>query len=149
MAKPKITRIKAGDHKKSEETSDEPVITRKKVVIKDKKASKSARKKNRKAEKLEAKAEKTKSKKQKEIKHPKLHKVLMIISAPFRFIARPFVALGHYIANSWREIRQVRWPNRKTTWKMVLAVIVYTAIFVAFITLIDALLTLIFNNFLK
>ena len=73
----------------------------------------------------------------------------MIISAPFRFIARPFAALGHYIANSWREIRQVRWPNRKTTWKMVLAVIVYTAIFVAFITLIDALLTLIFNNFLK
>ena len=73
----------------------------------------------------------------------------MIITAPFRFIAKPFIALGRYIAASWREIRQVRWPNRKATWKMVLAVIVYTAIFIAFITLVDALLTLIFNNFLK
>ncbi len=51
MAKPKITRIKAGDHKKSEETSDEPVITRKKVVIKDKKADKSAKKAAKKAAK--------------------------------------------------------------------------------------------------
>ncbi len=147
MAKPKITRIKAGDHKKSEETSDEPVITRKKVVIKDKKADKSAKKAAKKAAKKEAKPAKVK--KERVVKHPKLHRVLMIITAPFRLIAKPFIKLGHYIADSWREIRQVRWPNRKTTWKMVLAVIVYTAIFVLFIILADALLTLIFDNLLK
>ena len=37
MAKAKITRIKANDSKKTEKTAEEPVITRKKVVLKDKK----------------------------------------------------------------------------------------------------------------
>ena len=62
---------------------------------------------------------------------------------------RPFVALGHYLRDSWLEIRQVRWPNRKTTWKMVLAVIVYTAIFVILIMLLDALFEFLFNLLLK
>ena len=44
MAKPKITRIKAGDHKSVEKASDEPVITRKKVVIEEKKLKKQKRK---------------------------------------------------------------------------------------------------------
>ena len=35
MAKAKITRIKANDSGKSEQTAAEPVITRKKVVLKD------------------------------------------------------------------------------------------------------------------
>ncbi|MBQ6510873.1 preprotein translocase subunit SecE [Candidatus Saccharibacteria bacterium] len=131
MAKAKITRIKAGDHKSVEKTSDQPVITRKKVVIEDKKATKNAKKADKKAKKAEKRAKKKKSGKK-----------------PF-ILFRPFCALGRYIRDSWREIRQVRWPNRKTTWKMVIAVIVYTAIFIAFITLMDALLTLIFNNFLK
>lgn len=148
MAKAKITRIKANDHESIEKTSDQPVITRKKVVIEDK-ATKKAKKAAKKALKSEEKTKEVKPKKQKVIKHPKLHKILMIITAPFRFIFKPFAKLGHYVADSWREIRQVRWPNRKATWKMVIAVIIYTAIFVAFITLIDALLTLIFNNFLK
>ncbi|MGF2565469.1 preprotein translocase subunit SecE, partial [Ralstonia pseudosolanacearum] len=38
----------------------------------------------------------------------------------------PFVALGRYLKNSWLELRQVRWPSRKATWKMVLAIFVYT-----------------------
>ncbi len=52
---------------------------------------------------------------------------------------RPLVYLGRYLRDSWREIRQVRWPNRKTTWQMVLAVVVYTAIFMIFISLLDLL----------
>lgn len=63
---------------------------------------------------------------------------------PF-ILFRPFVALGRYLAASWREIRQVRWPNRKATWKMVGAVLIYTAIFVIFIMVFDTLLTLLFN----
>lgn len=58
---------------------------------------------------------------------------------------RPFVALGRYIRDSWREIRQVRWPNRKATWKMTLAVLVYCAIFMVFILLLDTLFTFLFN----
>ncbi len=60
-------------------------------------------------------------------------------------LARPFVALGRYLRDSWREIRQVRWPNRKATWKMTLAVFIYCAIFMVFILVLDALFTFIFD----
>ena len=60
-----------------------------------------------------------------------------IITAPFR-----------YIHESWLEIRQVRWPNRKETWKMTLSVIIYVVILAAAIMLLDALLQLIFNQLL-
>ncbi|MBQ3296117.1 preprotein translocase subunit SecE [Candidatus Saccharibacteria bacterium] len=62
---------------------------------------------------------------------------------------RPFVALGRYLRDSWREIRQVRWPNRKATWKMVLAVFVYTALFVAIISLLDLFFTWLFSLIIK
>ncbi len=118
MAKPKITRIKAGDS--SHKTEDEQApITRKKVVVKDKKNEKAKAKEVRKAEKAEKKAAKAKEGK----------KVFILF--------RPFVAFGRYLRDSWREIRQVRWPTRKATWKMVLAVLIYTALFVILITLLD------------
>ena len=50
-----------------------------------------------------------------------------------------------YFRGSFREIRQVRWPNRKATWKMVLAVLVYTALFVVIITLLDLFFTWLFS----
>ena len=62
---------------------------------------------------------------------------------------RPFVALGRYLRDSWREIRQVRWPNRKATWKMVLAVLVYTALFVLIISLLDMFFTWLFSLIIK
>ncbi len=62
---------------------------------------------------------------------------------------RPFVALGRYLRDSWRELRQVRWPNRKATWKMTLAVLVYCAVFMIFLTLLDVLFTFIFDLIFK
>lgn len=67
---------------------------------------------------------------------------------PF-ILFRPFVALGRYVRNSWHELRQVRWPSRKYTWKMTLAMLVYCAIFLIFIVLLDLLFSLIFNNMFK
>ncbi len=64
-------------------------------------------------------------------------------------LARPFVALGRYIRDSWRELRQVRWPNRAATWKMTLAVLVYCAIFMIFILLLDTFFTFLFNLFIS
>ena len=119
----KITRIKASDSRDSS-VDDEPTITRKKVVVKDKKANKAKLKEQRKAEKATIKKNSGKK--------------------PF-ILFRPFVAFGHYLRDSWREIRQVRWPNRKATWKMVLAVLVYTALFVIIITLLDLFFTWLFN----
>lgn len=60
-------------------------------------------------------------------------------------LARPFVALGRYLRDSWRELRMVRWPSRKATWKMTLAVLIYCAIFIIFIVLLDMFFTFIFN----
>lgn len=66
-----------------------------------------------------------------------LHEVFILV--------RPFVGIGRYLRDSWRELRQVRWPNRKTAWKMTLAVLVYCAIFIIFIMALDAFFTFIFN----
>jgi preprotein translocase SecE subunit len=123
----KITRIKASDGPRKEEKSSEPTITRKKVVVKDKKTEKNKRAEEKKAKKA---AKKTDGKK------------------PF-ILFRPFVAFGHYLRDSWREIRQVRWPNRKATWKMVLAVLVYTALFIILISLLDLFFTWFFSLILK
>ncbi len=129
MAKAKITRIKANDSKNTE-VNAEPAITRKKVVIKDKKQEKTDKKEAKKAEKEAKKAENTGKKK------------------PF-ILFRPFCAIGRYLRDSWHEIRQVRWPNRKTTWKMVLAVIIYTAIFLVGILLLDLFFQFIFSLIIK
>ena len=125
----KITRIKASDTPSKKETADEPAITRKKVVVKDKKTEKAKRKDKKVAEK-KVTTKKSSGKK------------------PF-ILFRPFVYLGRYIRDSWRELRQVRWPNRKATWKMVLAVLVYTAIFVIFISLLDLFFTWLSNLILN
>lgn len=130
MAKAKITRIKANDSKKVEEKSVEPEITRKKVVLKDKKTTKQEKK----LKKSEAKAEKKAEKKD-------LKKVFILF--------RPFVAIGRYLKECWQELRQVRWPNRKATWKLLFAILIYTAIFIVIIMLLDALFTFIFNLILN
>ena len=118
----KITRIKASDSP-NKIKEEEATITRKKVVVDDKKTEKAKKKEARKAKK---EIDKQNGKK------------------PFILI-RPFVYLFRYIRDSWRELRQVRWPNRKATWKMVLAVIIYTALFVAIISLLDVFFSFIFN----
>ena len=66
---------------------------------------------------------------------------------PF-ILFRPFIALGRYLADSWKELRQVRWPNRSTTWKMVAMVIVYTLIFVVLLVVLDVLYEFVFSKIL-
>ena len=48
-----------------------------------------------------------------------------------------FAALGGYFKGAWYELRQVRWPNRRTTWGLTLAVIAFTVFFVTLILLLD------------
>ena len=120
----KITRIKASDSPKKDDESNEPVVTRKKVVVKDKQTEKAKQKEIRKAEKKLDKKESNK-------------KTFILF--------RPFVAFFRYIRDAWRELRQVRWPNRKTTWKMVFAVLVYTALFMVIISLLDLFFSWLFN----
>ena len=123
----KVTRIKASDGPAKDEASEDSAITRKKVVVKDKKTEK-------------AKREKTKS----DANKVSIDKKTDNKKKPFILI-RPLVYLWRYIRDSWHELRQVRWPNRKTTWKMVLAVIIYSAFFMVVIFLLDMLFSWLFG----
>ena len=65
---------------------------------------------------------------------------------PLGLVLKPFFAVGRYFKLSWIELRQVRWPNRRTTWKLTLMVIAYCAIFAIIIMLLDILFQFIFNK---
>ena len=52
---------------------------------------------------------------------------------------------GGYLKGSWNELRAVRWPDRKNTWKMTGALIVFTLGFAVLILIIDAGFQYIFN----
>jgi preprotein translocase SecE subunit len=61
-------------------------------------------------------------------------------------ILSPFVRFGCYVSASFRELRLMRFPNRKAAWKMTLAVIVYALIFFIFIALLDAFWGMVFQR---
>jgi preprotein translocase SecE subunit len=42
-----------------------------------------------------------------------------------------------YFVGAWRELRQVRWPNRRMTWSYTLAVIIFSVVMAIFIVLLD------------
>ena len=154
-----ITRIKAGQSgsKNSEETKasgknpepKKPIQDTAEVhaeIIESKANDKKSLKNTKKLAKLEKKAEKLAAKKAKKASGEKSKNPLIRF---LLFITTPIRAFFRYLAESWQELKQVRWPNRKMTWKLVFAVILYTVIFAAFIMVLDALFTLLFNNLLK
>ncbi len=47
-------------------------------------------------------------------------------------------SIGGYFKGAWVELRQVRWPNRRATWGLTGAVILYSAFFVVLVLLLDA-----------
>jgi preprotein translocase SecE subunit len=57
----------------------------------------------------------------------------------------PLAAIGGYFAGAWYELKQVRWPNRRATWSMTMAVLAFTAFFVLLILLLDALFKYLFQ----
>lgn len=56
-----------------------------------------------------------------------------------------FVRIGRYFKGAWIELRLVRWPTRKATWGLTIAVILFSAFFVALILLLDALFKWLFE----
>ena len=50
-----------------------------------------------------------------------------VLRSPFR----------SYFVSSWRELRQVSWPDRKTAWKLTLTVFLFSALFAAFTSGLD------------
>lgn len=67
---------------------------------------------------------------------------LRYITWPFRLIGRGIKKIGHYIVpgyfkKSWEELKLVTWPSARDTWKLTLAVIIFSVLFGAFITATD------------
>jgi len=57
----------------------------------------------------------------------------------------PLAATIGYFVGAWYELRQVRWPNRKATWSLTLAVLIFTLFFMVLILLLDALFKYLFE----
>lgn len=132
-----VTRIKASDPGKKPEKLEKPQkVTRVVASGKPVEAGKTEKVKAEATVKA-AKASKVEKAVRQTSKQPKAKK-------PF-ILFRPFVAFFRYLRDAWREIRQVRWPNRKATWKMVLAVVIYTAMFMVLISLLDLLFRWLFS----
>ena len=51
--------------------------------------------------------------------------------------AKTLRSIGGYFTGAWYELKQVRWPSRRTTWALTLAVILFSAFFVALTVLLD------------
>lgn len=62
----------------------------------------------------------------------------------FRWIG--YVLLPPYIRNSWRELRQVTWPNRRETFRLTYAVIIFSTIFGVIVFGVDLVLDKIFKE---
>lgn len=114
--------------KKASQTSEPSTVTRIKATDTKPAAINETPKK-----KIAKKAETT-GEKQKKAKKPSA-----------KGIARPFTATGGYFVGAWQELRQVRWPNRRATWSMTLAVLIYTAFFATLVLLLDLLFKYLFD----
>ena len=52
-----------------------------------------------------------------------------------------------YFINSWREVRKVTWPNRRETWRLTAAVLIFSIVFGAMVSGVDKGLDEIFKHF--
>jgi preprotein translocase SecE subunit len=65
---------------------------------------------------------------------------------PFRILG--FIIVPPYIRNSWKELRQVTWPDGKESRRLTLAVIIFAVIFGAFVAVLDLGLDKVFKQVL-
>ena len=61
----------------------------------------------------------------------------------------PLGRIGGYFKGAWAELRQVHWPTRRATWGLTGAVLLFSAFFVVFITLLDAGFKYVFEQILR
>lgn len=60
---------------------------------------------------------------------------------------RPDETVG-YFTGAWRELRQVRWPDRPATWSLTLAVVLFSVFFAAIILGLDYVFNELFRKVL-
>jgi preprotein translocase SecE subunit len=130
--------------------------------VADKKSVKPERRMVKKAQTVRQKAENS----QKQTDKPKKQGVIRLtgrfIAAPFRFIGRQVAKLGRfkvfrvigrilwptYFRNSFKELKQVTWPDRRQSWQLTSAVIIFAVIFGVMISIVDYGLDKVFKQVL-
>lgn len=70
-------------------------------------------------------------------------------SKPRKGIFKVLASIGGYFKGAWIELRQVRWPDRKSTWGLTIAVILFSVFFLALIVFLDASFKYLFELILK
>jgi preprotein translocase SecE subunit len=76
-------------------------------------------------------------------------KKVKVAKEPTNWFTKALTGIGHYFRGAWVELKQVRWPTRKATWGLTLAVILFSAFFVVLILLLDALFKFVFELIIK
>ena len=66
-----------------------------------------------------------------------------------RFLGKRRHIIPSYFRNSWRELKQVTWPDRKQTAQLTFAVFVFAMVFGILVAVTDYGLDRIFMNFIK
>ena len=70
-------------------------------------------------------------------------KRLNIIGRPFRIFRR---LVPGFIRNAWNEIKLVTWPDARQTWRLTMAVFIFSVIFAAIVGALDYVLGEIFRE---
>jgi len=73
-------------------------------------------------------------------------KVVKTENKPVEARKNVFARIGGYFKGAWVELKQVRWPTRKATWSLTLAVLLFSAFFVVLILLLDTLFQFVFQQ---
>lgn len=74
-------------------------------------------------------------------------RVIRLLIWPFKLLKKVLRwIIPSYFASSWRELRKVRWPNRKETWRLTLAVFIFAIVFGALVAGVDKVLEAIFKK---
>lgn len=100
-----------------------------------------------KEEKQPGRVRRTASKAASPVRGLKNRKATRAAAKPFKFLGKALRWLvPRYFVNSWREVRQVVWPNRRETWRLTLAVFVFAIVFGALVAGVDKGLDEIFKK---
>lgn len=81
---------------------------------------------------------------------------------PFSFLLKPFrtrparfagrilakILLVNYIRNSWKELRLVEWPDRRSTFKLTVAVFIFAIVLSSLVAVLDFGLDKLFRQIL-
>ena len=65
-----------------------------------------------------------------------------------RFLNKRRRVVPSYFSESWKELKQVTWPNRKQTVQLTIAVFIFAIVFAAFVGILDYGLDKIFRKVL-